>query len=149
MVSLGLLVIRLIVGSIFVVHGYAKVFGGTGKGAQVSPDAQKLLGQGFVGQMEQGGLANVTGFMSSLGLPNPRAQAVALSAAELGGCLALILGWRTRLAALALTYAQVTAIRKIYAPNGLIGENGFETSTALIAATAGLTLAGPGKIALD
>ncbi|MDP9367958.1 MAG: DoxX family membrane protein, partial [Chloroflexota bacterium] len=83
------------------------------------------------------------------GLPNPRAQAVALSAAELGGGLALILGWRTRLAALALTYAQVTAIRKVHAPNGLIGENGFETSTALIAATAGLTFAGPGKIALD
>ncbi len=149
MVSLGLLVIRLIVGSIFVVHGYAKVFGGAGKGAQVSPDAQKLLGQGFVEQMEQGGIANVAGFLASLGLPNPRAQAVALSAAELGGGLALILGWRTRLAALALTYAQATAIRKVHAPNGLLGENGFETRAALLAATAGLTLAGPGKIALD
>ncbi len=149
MVSLGLLVIRLIVGSIFVVHGYAKVFGGPGKGAQVSPDAQKLLGQGFVEQMEQGGIANVTESMASLGLPNPRAQAVALSAAELGGGLALILGWRTRLAALALTYAQATAIRKVHAPNGLLGENGFETRAALLAATAGLTLAGPGKIALD
>ncbi len=149
MVSLGLLVIRLIVGSIFVIHGYAKVFGGPGKGAQVSPDAQKLLGQGFVGQMEQGGIANLTGFMSSLGLPNPRMQAVGLSAAELGGGLALILGRRTRLTALVLTYAQITAVRKIHGPHGLIAPNGFETSAALIAATAGLALAGPGKIALN
>lgn len=149
MVSLGLLVIRLIVGSIFAVYGYAKLFGGPGKGAQVSPDAQKLLGQGFVGQMEQGGIANVAGFMSSLGMPNPRAQAVALSAVEFGGGLALILGWKTRLAALALTYAQAIAIQKIHASNGLLGENGFETNAVLIAATAGLTLTGPGKIAIN
>ena len=149
MVSLGLLVTRLIVGSIFVIHGYAKVFGGPGKGAKVSPDAQKLLGQGFVAQMEQGGIANVTRFLGSLGIPNPRAQAIALSVTQFGGGLALILGWRTRLAALALTYAQATAIQKIHASNGLLGENGFETDLALIAATAGLALAGPGKIALD
>ena len=149
MVSLGLLVIRLIVGGIFAVHGYAKVFGGPGKSAVVSPDAERLLGKGFGQQMEQGGIASVTGFMQSLGMPSPRLAAVALLAAELGGGLALALGWKTRPVALALAFSQGVAVAKVHAPQGLVGEGGFETNAALIAATAGLALTGPGKIALD
>ncbi len=149
MVSLGLLVMRLVVGGIFAVHGYPKVFGGPGKGATVSPDAERLLGKGFAQAMEQGSIPNVAGFMQSLGVPNPRLAAIAVSAAELGGGLALILGWRTRLAALALLVSQAVAVQKLHASNGLLGEGGFETNAALMAATAGLFIAGPGAIAVD
>ena len=149
MVSLGLLVIRAVVGGIFAVHGYAKVFGGPGTGEAVSPEAEQVLGEGFTEAMEQGGIENVADMEQSLGLPAPKLGAIALSAAELGGGLALILGWRTRPAALALLFSQAVAVKKVHGPQGLVGEGGFELNAALMAATAGLALAGPGVLALD
>jgi len=149
MVSLGLLVLRIVVGGLFAIHGYTKVFGGEGKGSQVSPDAERLLGKGFTQHMEQGGITSTTGFMTSLGLPNPRAAAIALMVTELGGGLALILGWKTRMAALALTFSQLVAIQKVHAPNGLIAEGGYENNVALAAATAALAIAGPGALSAD
>lgn len=152
MVSLGLFLLRLVIGAVFLVHGYAKVFGGPGKSESVSPEAEKLLGKGFKQQLDYGGVANVTGFVESIGIPYPKPMAIALMASEFGGGLALILGWHTRLAALALTIGQAMAIQKVHAPNGLLSpapEVGFETNVALAAATAALAVAGPGKIALD
>lgn len=152
MVSLGLLLLRLVVGSIFAVHGYAKAFGGPGKGASVSPEAQKVLGKGFPQAMDYGGIGSVTGFLQSLGVPNPKPAALAVTAAELGGGLALILGWHTRPAALALAVSQLVAIQKVHLDNGLISdppEPGYELSAALAAAAATLAITGPGAIALD
>jgi putative oxidoreductase len=149
MVSLGLLVLRLVVGSILAVHGYAKVFGGPGKGETVSPEAEKVLGAGFKQFMDQGGVQNTAGFMQSLGIPYPKPAAIALMTAEFVGGLALILGWRTRLAALALTAVQAVAIQKVHAPSGLINQGGYEFNATLAAATATLAIAGPGKIAVD
>jgi putative oxidoreductase len=152
MTSLGLLVLRLVVGALYLVHGYTKVFGGPGKSEAVSPEAEKLLGKGFKQLLDYGGVNNVTGFVQSLGLPYPRPMAIALMTAEFGGGLALILGWHTRLAALALTAVQGVAIAKVHAPNGLLSpapEVGFETNVALAAATTALAVAGPGKIAID
>ncbi len=152
MVSLGLLLLRLVVGSIFALHGYPKVFGGPGKSATVSPEAERLLGQGFKQFMDYGGTANVAGFVQSLGLPYPKPMAFGLMAAELGGGIALILGWHTRLAALALTASQVVAIQKVHLKNGLINSGpdaGWEFNAALVGATATLVITGPGAIALD
>ena len=152
MVSLGLLLLRLVIGSIFVAHGYPKVFGGPGKGATVSPEAERLLGKGFKQAMDYGGIANVAGFLQSLGVPYPKPMAVATMATELGGGLALILGWHTRLAALALTISQLVAIKKIHLQHGLISpapETGWEFNAALTAATATLIVTGPGALALD
>lgn len=152
MVSLGLLVLRLVVGSIFAVHGYAKVFGGPGKSETVSPEAERILGTGFKQAMDQGSVANVTGFMQSLGVPYPRPMAIALMTAEFAGGLALILGWKTRLAALACTVSQGVAIQNVHSRHGLMGGPngaGYELNAALTAATATLAITGPGKIALD
>lgn len=153
MVSLGLLVLRVVVGSIFTVHGYTKVFGGPGKSEAVSPEAEKMLGKGFKQFMDYGGMENQAGFMQSLGLPYPKAMAGLVMASEFLGGICLILGWHTRLAALALTVNQAVAIQKVHLANGLInGEpnaTGYEFNAVLAAATATLAVAGPGKIALD
>ncbi len=153
MVSLGLLVLRVIIGGIMVAHGYPKVFGGPGKSAKVSPEAERMLGGGFKQAMDQGGVDNVTGFMQHLGLPYPKPMAMGLMATELVGGIALILGWFTRPAALALTVSQLVAIQKVHAPQGLVnsGEagSGYEFNAALIAGTAALALAGPGALAAD
>jgi putative oxidoreductase len=147
MKSLGLLVLRLIVGGLFVIHGYPKFFGGEGKGYALPDSTKESLGEGFVQQMEYGGLESVTGFMQSLGLPNPRAAAWALSLAEFGGGLALIFGYRTRPVATALAFSQVVAINKVEAENGLVG--GYEFNLALAGAATALAIGGPGKISLD
>lgn len=153
MVSLGLFILRLIVGGIFTVHGYTKVFGGPGKSESVSPAAEQMLGKGFKQQLNHGGFENVAGFLESLGIPYPKPMAGLVLASEFLGGLALILGWHTRLVALGLTINQLVAIQKVHLPHGLInGEpnaTGYEFNAALAAATATLTLAGPGKIALD
>lgn len=152
MVSLGLFLLRLVVGGLYLVHGYAKVFGGPGKSEAISPEAEKLLGKGFKQQLDYGGVENVTGFVQSLGMPSPKPMAIALMTAEFGGGLALILGWHTRLAALALTGVQAVAIQKVHAPNGLLSPApavGFETNVLFAAATSALAVTGPGKIALD
>ena len=153
MVSLGLLILRVVVGGIFAVHGYTKVFGGAGKSETISPQAEKLLGSGFKQFMDYGGMENQAGFLQSLGVPYPKAMAGLVMGSEFLGGLLLILGWHTRLAALALTINQIVAIQKVHLPHGLINSgpnaSGFEFNAVLAAATATLTVAGPGKIALD
>ncbi len=153
MVSLGLLVLRVIIGGIMVVHGYPKVFGGAGKGDTVSPETERMLGAGFKQAMEHGGVENTTGLMQNLGLPYPKTMAMGLAGTELVGGIALILGWFTRPAALALTVSQLVAIQKVHGPAGLVnsGEqgSGYEFNAALIAGTATLALAGPGALAAD
>lgn len=147
MKSLGLLVLRLVLGGIFVVHGYPKLFGGTSKGEQVSESAKQALGPGFVDQMEQGGIDNVTGFMGALGMPNAKAAAWAISLVEFLGGIAVIFGFKTRPMALALAFSQAVAINKVHASEGFVG--GYEYNIALIGGTTALAIAGSGKIALD
>ena len=152
MVSLGLFILRVVVGGIMMVHGYAKVFGGPGKSKEVSPEAEKLLGKGFGQQMEYGGIANVSGFLQSVGVSNAKPAAIALMATELGGGLALVLGWRTRPAALAIVTSQAVAIQKVHLANGMLSaapDAGWELNAALAAAAGALVLTGPGAIALD
>lgn len=147
MKSFGLLVLRLVLGGLFVAHGYPKLFGGPGKAEQIPEPARQALGQGFVDQMEQGGIENVTGFMAMLGMPNAKAAAWALTVAEFVGGIALILGLKTRPFAAALAFSQLVAINKVHANQGLVG--GYELNVALIGGTAALAIAGPGKISLD
>ena len=145
--SLGLLILRLVIGGLFVIHGYPKLFGGKGTGDALEESTRKALGDGFAEQMEYGGIESVTGFMSSLDIPNPQAAAWALTLAEFGGGLALIAGFKTRPVATALAFSQAVAIAKVDGERGLVG--GYEFNAALIGSTLALAIGGPGKISLD
>ncbi len=147
MVSLGLFLLRLVVGGLFAIHGVPKLFGGPGSSAKLSDTAKQTMGQGFVDQMEGGGIQNLTGWLQSMNIPNAPTMAWAVALVEFAGGLALILGLKTRPVAAALAVSQVVAINKVHANQGLVG--GYEFNAALIGATGALALAGPGKIALD
>jgi putative oxidoreductase len=147
MVSLGLLVLRLTIGGLFMVHGYPKLFGGKGSSEQLSDETASTLGEGFAEQMESGGISGTAGMMEAIDLPNPKSAAWALALAEFAGGMALIVGFWTRPAAAALAFSQLVAINKVHAEEGLVG--GYEYNISLIGGTVALALAGPGKLSLD
>ena len=145
--SLGLLLLRLTFGSLIALHGFPKLFGGPGK--KVPPDAERVLGAGFNQSMERGGLQNVVGMMQRMEAPAPETLAAVHAGTEFFGGLALILGWHTRLAALALLINHGVAIRKVHWDKGILGQGGAETALAFFGAFLTLFLAGPGKLSLD
>ena len=148
MISLGLLVLRLVFGTGIALHGFPKLFGGQGR--KVSPEAERVLGAGFSQSMERGGFNNVVGMMQRMDAPgSPQALAGAHVSAELFGGLALILGWHTRLAALALMINMATAIRKMHWDKGIMGQGGAEMPALYFGAFLALFLTGPGKLSLD
>ncbi len=114
----GLTVLRIMVGIVFAAHG-----------------AQKLFIMG---------LPNVAGFFGRLGLPAPMATAVFISAIELCGGVALILGWPARIAAALLAVDMLGAIATVHLPNGFFLPNGMEFALTLLGANAALTIGGPG-----
>lgn len=147
MTSLGLLLLRAVVGTIMMVHGYPKLFGGEGKIDRVPEEAKKTLGERFAGFMDQGGMEATTGMMEQLEVPNPKMSAWAVALAEFGGGLALILGWKARPAAAAIAFSQLVAVNKVHAQQGLVG--GYEFNASLIAGAGCIALAGPGKLSVD
>jgi len=147
MKSLGLLLLRVVVGGIFAVHGYPKLFGGPGKSAQLSETTKATLGQTFVDHLEHGGIANTVGVMEQLQLPYPKGAAWAIALGEFVGGLMLVVGFKTRPAGVALAFSQLVAINKVHASQGLVG--GYEFNLTLASAAAALAVSGPGKLSLD
>jgi putative oxidoreductase len=117
---LALLVMRLVLGVVFVVHGYHKVFGGLHHHVQ---------------------------FVSSLGLPGWTAYLSAFT--EFFGGLLVLIGLFTRAAAFAICINMAVAIAKVHWHNGLTGNSGYEFPLALAALAFALTFFGGGSIALD
>jgi putative oxidoreductase len=126
--NLGLLVLRLVVGLLFVGHGAQKVFGRFG-------------GHGPEG----------TGaFFESLGLRPGRWMALAAGAAEIAGGLLIAAGLLTPFAAALLTAVMVTAILTAHRASGLwINQGGFEYNLVLIGVFFALSGVGPGRWSLD
>jgi len=117
---LALLILRLVLGVIMIGHGYPKVFGGLSHHVQA---------------------------VSSMGLPGWLAYLSA--AAEFLGGIAVILGFFTRFASLAIFINMVVAIGKVHWKNGLLGNGGYQFPLALAALAFSLIFLGAGPIALD
>jgi putative oxidoreductase len=126
--KLRLLVVRAVVGGLFVGHGAQKLFGWFG-------------GHGPEGTGQ---------FFENVGVRPGRRTAVAAGAAEAGGGALLVAGLFTPLAGAALSGVMITAIRHVHSGKGpWATEGGYEYNLVLLATIFALTEAGPGPIALD
>lgn len=123
----GLLVLRVIVGLIFFIHGW-----------------QKLTAFGF------GGTA---GFLGSLGIPLPSVLGVVLILVELLCGLALILGLYTNWVVIPLAIDNIVALFVYHLPNGFFAASqtgvGYEFVLTLLAVNVALFLIGAGAFSAD
>jgi putative oxidoreductase len=130
--DIGIFVLRLALGIIFIAHGGQKLFGWFG-------------GNGLA--------ATVQGFTSGMGIPAPLAYLAIFT--EFFGGVAVVIGLLSRLAAAGLAFTMVVAAVKVHMANGFFlatgpgQQNGFEYNLALFAMALAVVLAGPGRIALS
>lgn len=128
MVSVGLLVIRLVIGLAFIGHGAQKLFGWFG---------------GY-------GPKGTGGWMESIGIKPGVAMAVAAGLMEFVGGALFAAGLLTPLGAALIVFAMLGAIVKVHAPNGFWNtSNGYEFPLTLLVVAVGVALTGPGAISLD
>jgi uncharacterized membrane protein YphA (DoxX/SURF4 family) len=92
-------------------------------------------------------LQGVTGFFGDQGIPLPGIMAPLVSAIEVVGGLALIVGFGTRIASILLAIIMVVAIFAVNLSKGLLG--GFELDLALLSGLVALLLLGSGAAALE
>ena len=145
--ALGLLVVRTISGGLLAVHGYAKLFGGEGKG--VHPLARQYLGPGFEQAVQHGGIDGFSRSLATMGVPAPRPMAALVGGTEFIGGLLILSGTFTRLAAAALSINLVVAIKLAHWKNGIVGQTGYAYALALLGSFVGLLLTGPGALSVD
>jgi putative oxidoreductase len=128
MIDIGLLLIRLVIGLLFIGHGSQKLFGWFG---------------GY-------GLKGTGDWMDSLGLKPGMTMALLAGLTELIGGILFALGLLTPLAGLMIAATMIIAIVKVHGPNGLwVTQNGYEYNLILLAVAIGIALIGPGQYALD
>jgi putative oxidoreductase len=126
--NLGLLVVRVVVGLLFVGHGTQKLFGWFG-------------GHGREGTGQ---------FFDAIGLKPGRHHALAAGVTEALGGLMLALGLVTPLAAAGLTAVMGAAIWTAHRANGVWASNGgFEYNLVLAAIAFAITGVGAGAWSLD
>src|SRR3954463_2991715 len=126
--KLSRLILRLLIGGLFIGHGTQKLFGWFG-------------GHGLDG---------TGGFFESLGLKPGRRHATPARAPEAVGGALLTLGALTPVAAGLITGTMITAIRKAHLEKGpWVTNGGYEYNLTLIAAMLALTEAGPGRPSVD
>lgn len=119
----ALLLLRLVVGSVFIAHGAQKLF------VQTIPSVTSGFSQG--------------------GIPYAEIVAPLVTWVEFAGGIALVLGLLTRLAAFALMVDMVAALVLVHLPNGFFLPNGIEYVLTLAAVSFFYVIAGAGAHSVD
>ncbi len=115
--------LRIVLGIIFIVHGYLKLFGG---------------------------VEGTTNFFTGLGIPLAGFFAYVVGIVEFFGGIALILGLVVKIVSVLLIINTSIAILLVHLPKGfLISNGGAEYALALLAGLVSLTFLGPGKLSLQ
>lgn len=128
--DVGVLVMRLVLGVVFIAHGAQKLFGWFGGN----------------------GLDGTARFFESSGFSPGKPLAFLAGLAEFGGGIALILGLLTSFAGAALvaTMAGATAVSAAGGNNAFFAmDNGYEFTLTLTGMALAITLIGAGRLALD
>src|SRR6266480_6829242 len=118
----GLTILRVVVGLVFLMHGY-----------------EKLFKMGFHG---------VAGMFGHMGIPLPAVSAVIVTLVEFVGGILLITGLATRVAAGLNAIDMTVAILVVHLKNGFSGPMGYEHPLTLLGACICLVLAGGGALSL-
>jgi putative oxidoreductase len=116
----GPFVLRLVLGCIFIAHGWPKLVGGT---------------------------AGTAAFFAKVGVPFPLVMTIVVGGIELIGGALMILGLLTRVATVGLALVLVGAIVMVKVKMGLVG--GYELDLALLAGLIALCDVGPGAFAVS
>jgi putative oxidoreductase len=126
--SLGLLILRVVVGLTLTAHGAQKLFGWWG-----GP-----------------GIATWIQGVAKLRIRPAAAWAWISVLSEFGGGLLLALGLLSPLGSLAIAAAMLVAVAAVHWANGFWnGKRGYEFNLALLASVTALALTGPGSFSLD
>ena len=120
--GLGLALLRVVLGVIFMVHGGAKLVAGVG---------------------------GTAGFFETLGIPAPTLAAWGITLLEAGGGALLLVGFLVVPVAALLTLHMLTGIFLVHIPNGFFvigsGSGGYEFNLLLAAALLAMIFVGPGN----
>jgi putative oxidoreductase len=124
----GLLLMRVVLGTIMAAHG-----------------AQKLFG--WFGGV---GIAGTAGWLESMGFKPARLYATANGLAEFGGGLLLALGFLTPFGAAAVAGVMFVAIATVHWSKGFFNSaGGYEFNLLIVATSIALAMTGPGEISID
>jgi len=122
-VSIGLTLLRVVLGFTFIMHG-----------------GQKLFVYGFSG---------VAAGFAQMGIPMPGILGPFVAFVEFFGGIAIVLVLLTRLAALGVASTMVVAILTVHLKAGFFNPGGIEFPLSLLASALTITVTGAGLFSLD